>query len=137
MTALNLWFFPIAVAAVHGIFLAFVFLIKKNNRLANRWFAFLLLAISLHLVEYSISISGLIFKFPHLMFVTYPLFFVIAPFFYLYVREYLHHPHKKYWQVALHFIPALLVFFSMLPFYLQSSTYKLGSFLPLLRMHSK
>ena len=128
MENLNLWFFPIAAAAVHGLFLAIVFLLRSSNRKVNRWFAFLLLAISLHLMEYSWSISGLVFQWPHLMFLTYPLFFVIAPLYYLYVRQYLQLPIQKLWLTFLHFIPACLIFLMMLPFYLQGAEAKLAFF---------
>ena len=126
MTSLNLWFFPIAASAVHGLFLAAVLWLKKGNRLANRLFALLLLSLSLHLLDYSFSISGLVLEYPHFMFSSYPLLFVMAPFFYLYVRAYLHKGLGKTWQITLHFLPSILVLLSMLPFYVQPAAYKIG-----------
>lgn len=126
MTTLNLWFFPIAASAIHGLFLALVLWFKKGNHQANRLFALLLLSLSLHLLDYSLNISGLILAFPHLMFSSYPLLFVMGPLFYLYVRSYLRQEVKQGWRTLLHFGLAILVFLSMLPFYLQSAEYKIA-----------
>lgn len=128
MIPLNLWFFPIAAAAVHGLFLAVVFFRKKGNRAANRWFAGLLLAVSLHLAEYALSVSGLIFRLPHLMLSTYPLLFIIAPLYYLYVQAYLNQAYQRTGKLLLHFLPAFLVFLFLLPFYRQSGEAKIFFF---------
>ena len=125
MTSINLWFFPIAVSAIHALFLALVLWTKPHNREPNRLFALMLLALSLHLLDYSLSISGLILQFPHLIFTSYPLLFVIAPLFYLYVLTYLQMPLGSRWGLLGHFGIAILVLLSMLPFYLQSASFKL------------
>lgn len=125
MTTLNLWFFPIAASAVHGLFLAIVLWLKKRNQQANRLFALLLLSLSLHLLDYSLNISGLILAIPHLMFSSYPLLFVMAPLFYLYVRSYLGLAVRQGWRTVLHFALAVLVFLSMLPFYLLPAATKI------------
>lgn len=125
MTSINLWFFPIAVSAIHALFLAVVLWTKTHNRQANRLFALMLLGLSLHLLDYSLSISGLILQVPHLIFISYPLLFVIAPLFYLYVRSYLQLPLGNKWILFGHFGIAILVLLSMLPFYLQSASFKL------------
>lgn len=125
MTTLNLWFFPIAVSAVHALFLAIVLWTRKGNQQANRLFAALLFSLALHLLDYSLNISGLIIKFPQFVFTSYPLLFVMAPLFYLYVRSYLKKPLGTRWQLLGHFALAILVLFSMLPFYMQSAEFKL------------
>lgn len=125
MTSLNLWFFPIAVSAIHALFLALVLWTREYNRQSNRLFALMLLSLALHLLDYSLSISGLIVQVPHLIFSTYPILFVIAPLFYLYVRSYLRIPLGNKWTLAAHFGLAILVLLSMLPFYLQSASFKL------------
>ncbi len=125
MATLNLWFFPIAASAVHGLFLAIVLWLKKRNQQANRLFALLLLSLSLHLLDYSLNISGLILAVPHLMFSSYPLLFVMAPLFYLYVRSYLGLAVRQGWRTVLHFALAVLVFLSMLPFYLLPAATKI------------
>lgn len=125
MATLNLWFFPIAVSAVHALFLAIVLWNRKGNRAANRLFSALLLSLALHLLDYSLNISGLILKVPHLVFTSYPLLFVMAPLFYLYVKRYLQQPLGTNWQLFAHFALALVVLVCMLPFYLQSAQSKL------------
>ena len=125
MATLNLWFFPIAVSAVHALFLAIVLWNRKGNRAANRLFSALLLSLALHLLDYSLNISGLILKVPHLVFTSYPLLFVMAPLFYLYVKRYLQQPLGTNWQLFAHFALAVVVLVCMLPFYLQSAQSKL------------
>ena len=125
MTSLNLWFFPIAVSAIHALFLALVLWTRGYNRQSNGLFALMLLSLALHLLDYSLSISGLILHLPHLIFSTYPLLFVIAPLFYLYVRSYLRMSLGSRWALAGHFGLAILVLLSMLPFYLQTANFKL------------
>lgn len=125
MTSINLWFFPIAVSAIHALFLALVLWTRPHNCQSNRLFALMLLALALHLLDYSLSISGLILEVPHLIFSSYPLLFVIAPLFYLYVRSYLQMPLGSKWALFGHFGIATLVLLSMLPFYLQTASFKL------------
>ncbi|HYD20315.1 MAG TPA: hypothetical protein VEB40_02480, partial [Flavipsychrobacter sp.] len=64
--------------AVQGLFLCVCLIARAGNRKANRWLAALLCVISLHLLEYAASITGLTFEHPFLMAVTYPLLFAMG-----------------------------------------------------------
>lgn len=125
----NIWSVFILLGTAHGFFLAPVLAFRKENQPANRIFALLLLSVALHLADYSITVSGLVFRFPHLMFSTYPLLFVIGPLFYLYILAYLGGDIGWNWKTLRHFIPALVVLLLFLPFYLQSGEEKTGFFL--------
>lgn len=125
---LNIWAVLVIVGAAQGFFLSFVFLQKRNQ--SHRFFALLLLVVSLHLIEYSLAISGLSLRWPHLVASTYPLIFTMGPLYYLYVRSMLE-PVKFDLRGSLHFLPALLVLLFFLPFYLQSADQKLDFILSL------
>lgn len=125
----NIWALLILLGAVHGFFLALVLALRKGNQPANCIFALLLLCMAMHLAEYAITITGLVFRFPHLMFSTYPLLFVVGPLFYLYILAYMGGDIGWNWKTLRHFIPALVVLLLFLPFYLQNGKEKTGFFL--------
>lgn len=128
-TQINIWAILILIGAVHGLFLAMVLWRKPANRRANRIFAALLACISLHLMEYFLSVTGLIFQIPHLMFSTYWVMFVMGPLYYWYVRTLSDSSFRFKWLSVLHLLPAIALFFLMLPFYLQSAAYKVDFFM--------
>ena len=102
------------------------FLVKSENRDANKWLAFLLIAISLHLFEYGADISGITLKYPFLLASTYPLLFCLGPFYYIYCRYLLDKNYKVGIKGMFHFIPSVLVLLMMLPFYLMNKSQKLN-----------
>lgn len=122
---LNIWAVLILLGVSHGLFLAVVLWFKKQNRNANRVFALLILSITYHLFDYAMSISGMVFQMPHLMLSSYPLLFVIAPLFYLYILSFLNGGLSLDWKIGLHFIPAVLLLILFLPFYLKPGSYKI------------
>ena len=71
----NIWAVIILFGAAQGLFLSIYLFTKSENRDANKWLAFLLTAISLHLFEYGADISGITMKYPFLIASTYPLLF--------------------------------------------------------------
>ena len=121
----NSWAVIILFGAAQGLFLSFYLLTKPENRRANKWLAFLLIAISLHLLEYGADISGVTLQFPVLVASTYPLLFCMGPCYYLYCHHLLDKNYKAGLKTWLHFIPALLVLLAMLPFYLMPAAQKI------------
>lgn len=119
----NIWSVLIGLGAFHGYLLA-LFLILRQKRFRHNYFAFLLLVVSIHLTEYTIAVSGLYEVFPHAIAASYPLLFLMGPFYYLYVRSLLDLKisGKSFW----HYVPALLCFLALLPFYLQPGAEKLA-----------
>lgn len=63
--------------------------------------------------------------FPHIVASSYPLLFLLAPFYFLYARTLL--DNQMAWRKTdwLHFLPAILTFLLFLPFYLQSAEAKI------------
>lgn len=122
----NIWSVLILIAAVHGILLAIVLWLKKENQKANLYFSLLLVALSLHLIEYALDISGWSMHFPHIVASSYPLLFLLAPLYLIYARALI--DNKLVWRTKdwLHFLPAILTLLLFLPFYLQSAEQKIA-----------
>jgi AraC-like DNA-binding protein len=122
----NIWAVIILLGAVQGLFLSLYLLAKSDNRHANKWLAFLLGVISLHLLEYAATISGTTVRYPALTATTYPLLFCMGPFYFFYCRSLVSKKYSLNLKAALHFIPAALVLFAMLPFYTMPATEKIN-----------
>lgn len=123
----NFWATIILIGSVQGFFLAGYLFLKKENRVANTWLALLLTAVSLHLLEYAADITGLTLQFPVLIAITYPLLFLMGPFYYAYCRNLLEPAQAFSYRSFLHLIPALTVLLLMLPFYTMDAEAKLQS----------
>ena len=122
----NIWAVIILFGAAQGLFLSVYLVTKSENRGANKWLAFLLTAISLHLFEYGANISGITLKYPIVIASTYPLLFCFGPFYYFYCHHLLDKNYKVSIKSILHFIPALLVLLMMLPFYAMNENQKIN-----------
>ena len=115
---LNMWTLFYACASVQGFFIAAVLLtVKKGNRTANRILALLMLLLTLYLVDVFMSKVGLFYKFPHLLYIGIPLWYLFAPLSYFYVRYLLSQPIRWRWQHVFHLIPFLIMLEQLLPFY--------------------
>lgn len=123
----SLWSIIILFGAVQGFFLALFIFLKKENRAANNWLAYLLVAISLHLVEYAADITGLTLQYPVFIAITYPLLFCIGPFYYFYCHLLLTKNYKLKLKSLFHFMPALTILVLMLPFYTMGAEEKIAS----------
>ena len=127
----NIWAVIILFGAAQGVFLSLYLLTRSENRDANKWLAFLLAAISLHLFEYGADISGIALQYPFLLASTYPLLFCLGPFYFIYCRYLLDKNYKVSIKSILHFIPALLVLLMMMPFYTMPNNQKISFILNL------
>ncbi len=110
--------------AFHGLALALLILItKKVNRLTITYSS-LLLVISLILVEYFISFSGLEKAMPHLIAAKIPLLMLLGPLYFLWSA------YKSSMEVklshSLHAIPFLIVVTLLSPFYFLPGTEKIA-----------
>lgn len=120
---LNIWSVLVFVGAIQGFVMARAITGKQRPR-ANRYLAVFLVALSLHLTEYGIDISGLVLDIPHVFTASYPIIFLMGPAFYLYTRS-LFEPDKGFHKTQLlHLIPSLAVLLLFMPFYLLSGAEK-------------
>jgi len=122
----NIWAIVILFGAAQGLFLSVYLFSKRENRNANKWLAFLLTAISLHLIEYAADITGITMHYPFFIAITYPLLFWLGPFYYIYCRYLLDKFYKTTFKISLHFLPSLIVLLLMMPFYSMSNEAKVS-----------
>jgi AraC-like DNA-binding protein len=113
----NLWSILILIGAVQGLFLSVNLFARQENRSANKWLAFLLTVVSVHMVEYAADVAGITLQYPVLTAITYPLLFCMGPLYYFYCRSLPDDAFKPSIKSLLHFLPALIVLLLMLPFY--------------------
>ena len=122
----NIWAIIILFGAAQGLFLSVYLFSKRENRAANKWLAFLLTVISLHLIEYAADITGITLQYPIFIAITYPLLFCMGPFYYLYCRYLLDKSYKTTFKTVLHFLPSLIVLLLMMPFYSMPAEQKIN-----------
>jgi AraC-like DNA-binding protein len=122
----SLWAIIILLGAAQGLFLSVYLFAKSENRNANKWLAFLLTVISLHLIEYAADITGITLQYPFFIAITYPLLFCMGPLYYIYCRCLLDKSYRITFKTILHFFPSLIVLLMMMPFYSMSGEAKVN-----------
>ena len=122
----NIWAIIVLFGAAQGLFLSVYLFSKPENRHANKWLAFLLTVISLHLIEYAAAITGITLQYPIFIAITYPILFCMGPLYYIYCRYLLDKSYKTTLKTILHFLPSLIVLLLMLPFYTLSAEAKIS-----------
>ncbi|MCE5251614.1 helix-turn-helix transcriptional regulator [bacterium] len=114
------------LGAVQGIFLALLLLKKQDNKTANTFLAFLMIAYSAFIAEASFTATDLSIQFPHLLGLAQGVVFLFGPLHYLYTRSLIYTGFKFTKKQLLHFLPFAIFYLSLLfPFYLRSGEYKI------------
>ena len=102
-------------------------LVFKRGRISNfnKGIGITFLSYSLVFLSFLISFNlGLILKFPILLRITSPLFFLIPPIFYLTIRN-IGKDSKMNWKIDfIHFLPPIIHFLDLLPLYILSNQEK-------------
>ncbi|HMV25666.1 MAG TPA: helix-turn-helix domain-containing protein [bacterium] len=102
-----------------GIFLAIVlFFNKKGSVLANKSLALLMLIFSSAVLEQLIRISGLFSALPHMLFISVPFWYALAPAYYLYAKNLVEKQNQFVIKDAWHALPFLGVILLLSPYYL-------------------
>lgn len=115
------------LSAIHGIFLTIILISNSRKQInANTFLAFLLAIISGYQLREFITLEGYFENFPHLMAVFVPFLFLLGPLYFFYIRFTLKPETKLHKKNAMHLIPALICFISILPFYVKSGAEKLA-----------
>ena len=91
---------------------------ESGDVYANRLLAALIFAATLHLGEMFFWVTGLLGHFPWLGSVSYPAVYLVAPFYWFYLRRTLDVEARVTRRDWWHFLPALVVFGTLLPSYL-------------------
>jgi len=122
----NIWSILILVGAAQGLLLSIFLFLKRENKQANKWLAFLLVIVSLHLLEYAAGISGITLRYPALIAITYPLLFCMGPLYFFYCRHLLDKNYRLDYKAILHFFPSVVVLLAMFPFYAMPAAEKVN-----------
>ncbi len=103
-----------------------LFFFNKKDVRANRLLALGLLGVTWYCFIFLATRFGWILKFTWLYGYGIPIYYTVPVFFYWYVHRYTdpeQRPHRRnYW----HFLPSLISFIALIPFYLCPSSVKLG-----------
>ncbi len=111
--------------AFQGIFLSSAILLRARNK-ANTLLSLLIGLFSFYLIEQAIFLSGDITSFPHLIFATLPLSFLVGPLFYHFIRLNTLENQKFKIIHIIHILPFLYEVIILSPFYLLSARQKLA-----------
>lgn len=94
---------------------------RKTNIRADRFLAALLFVLSLSLLDGFLSEANYYVFYPSLIGLEWPTNFLYGPLIYLYIRSVTQVGSKSAeWKTGLHFIPTLISFILLLPFFLLS-----------------
>ncbi|HET9431274.1 MAG TPA: helix-turn-helix domain-containing protein [Chitinophagaceae bacterium] len=107
------------------IFLAVLLTGKKYKTTADGILIAWLLAVAFHLILYYLFISGNIYKYPDLLGINIPLPLVHGPFLFLYTAELTRQQSKNTIAWLLHFVPPIILYLAIVPFFSLSSTEKI------------
>ncbi len=118
----------LSIGAFQGLFLAGIFFTSpRGNRNANRWMGMLLLVLSLLISDYIAGLLGWYQRWPHLISIIFPLWFLMGPLIYGYFRTLTGQPLKlSPRKIFLYGLPLLAVVGISLPFYLKNAAEKLA-----------
>ncbi len=111
-------------AAIQGLFVTLVILIKKKAALSNVLMALIILLFSITLIEYVLYWTRYQIYFPHVINISAPFPFLTGVFFYLYFRV-IFEKKKVKWSDWPHLIPFTMVVIYFLPMYICSADVKL------------
>jgi hypothetical protein len=128
---INLLSILVLFGAIQGIFFALVLArLRRGNRIANRFLAGILFIFSISLVDGFLSVTYSAVRFPYLLGIEWPMIFMYGPFVYFYVKT-LTGPQWKIerWKLYTHFIPAVLMYIYLVPFFLADPELKVSAWL--------
>lgn len=117
------------VLMIGGIFCSFVtsillFIKGSNYRHANRQLGIILFSCGWYALLYLLFIGGWLKDIPYIFRIGSPLYYLIPPLSYLYVRSVLYNETSFKQSDWLHFIPAAINFVELMPFYFADTAVK-------------
>jgi AraC-like DNA-binding protein len=103
-----------------AFFLALIILTKKGRTLADVFLGVWMIVIGIHLFAYYSFVSGIIFRYPDIMWFNLPYAFLHGPLLYLYTEALTNPENFRTKSWLLHFVLPVLIGFSDLPIMLLS-----------------
>ncbi|MGH7494136.1 MAG: helix-turn-helix domain-containing protein [bacterium] len=120
------WAILYGAAALQGLFVAAVlFLTNKGNPRANRLLAILILAFSWTRFLSFVNLAEIYRFWPHLLSAGAPLWYLLPPLYYFYVKALLAQPLRWNAFSVVHALPAIAILIYMFPYYLLPAASKL------------
>lgn len=120
-----LWISLIAYSTVQGLLLGIIFPTLKKGSASAKWLlSGISIVMALLLLEELFSNTIGYQNWPHLIFAFSPLWYLVAPLVYLYIRHIALQKHLGGWDL-LHLIPMIWVALDMIQFYQAPGAYKL------------
>jgi AraC-like DNA-binding protein len=121
------WVVIALLGAAQGIILSvLLFATDKSKGKANRILAVLICLFSLRLGEFTGYWTPFFMNYPHLLFITSSFPFLFGALLFLYVKR-ISNGIKAFKKIELfHFLPFIIHIIFLLPYYLQSSEYKIS-----------
>lgn len=107
------------------IFLAVLLTGKQNKTPADRILIVWLFAIAFHLVLFYLFITGKIYNYPALLGIHLPYPLIHGPFLFLYTAELTNQHPKKRLIWLLHFLPVIILYLFLIPFFSLPSVEKI------------
>ena len=107
-----------------AFFLSFLILAKKEKRISDILLLAWLTVIGLQILGYYAYSLGNWQEHPHTIGIVHPLPLAHGPFLYLFVVFSINKEKRFCWKDCLHFVPVLLMYIYMLPFFLGISGYE-------------
>ena len=127
---MTFWTILLSFGVLHGVFLMAVLLSRPAENVQARTFLLgLVLSVSLIVTEALYAMHGGWMRTPRLIFVTSPLWFVLAPLLYGFVDRRVHGPNSPAirWRDALHLVPAVvIVALIFLPFWTSTTEQRIA-----------
>lgn len=105
------------IGIVLSFFLGILLFSKKDKVLTDNILSLWLIVIGIHLSSYFLYHKGYWEIYPHLIGITVPFPFLYGPFLYIYVLHSFNRMNHLKKVDYLHFVPALLSYLYMIPFY--------------------
>lgn len=105
-------------SALHALFTAFTLVTnKRGNLLSNRILALVLVLLALIFTETILKFTDLYKVFPHFIYTTGPLWFLLPPLIYFYIKTLLGETLKLQWQQIWHLLPFIYILSRVYRFY--------------------
>jgi len=111
-------------SSFHGLFLISLLLLNKKMTKAGVFLVLILAFFTFYLFENTIYLSGHLKRWPHFLYTSLPLTFLIGPLFYHYIRSNVFPNRPLRWVHLFHLSPFLFEFFILIPFYRLSAQMK-------------
>lgn len=111
-----------------SFFLSFLLFTKEGHSLADRILASWLVLMGIHLLLFYTFITYKLYDYPNLLGVHFPLPLMHGPFLYLYARAITGRLRKPLPVLLLHFLPALISYAFLIPFFMLTPGEKINVF---------